>query len=205
MSKPSPNKLLKSKKLTLDKTHEFQIIVLGKRIEHPDSNIEYRYFTQKTPFLEPIHTTLSFSTLFTNFPSNLQKKDSAISNSQSFRCLEKPGFQCPASPHSFQTSVSQASLFIVQAYRMGKTCKGSSPHHLSTKNQALLTSSTSKEILELIRSHPFLIAFQILIPCPPLTVQDLQFPSSPYPELPASKKHLLRRHISNFTFPKGPY
>ena len=54
----------KKKKLAFDKTYEFQMMPTAKERACLDSKIEYKDLIEKTLFLESIHTTLSFSSLF---------------------------------------------------------------------------------------------------------------------------------------------
>ena len=74
-----------------------------------------------------------------NFVLTYQKKNlSAFSTSQSFRALEKRGFQPPSTKGS-KTSATQASLSTTKTNKEGKdTHKGDSPHHLSLQNLTLL-------------------------------------------------------------------
>ena len=52
------------KKLAFDETYEFQMMLTAKERACLDSKIEYKDLIEKTLFLESIHTTLSFSSLF---------------------------------------------------------------------------------------------------------------------------------------------
>ena len=77
-----------------------------------------------------------------NFVLTYQKKKKKnLSAVQSFRALEKRGFQPPQPPSTkgSQTSATQASLSTAKTNKEGKdTHKGDSSHHLSLQNLTLL-------------------------------------------------------------------
>lgn len=56
------------KKLTFNGTHEFQMKAIGKESACSGSIMENKDLMEKTPFLEDMHTTLSFYALFTGLP-----------------------------------------------------------------------------------------------------------------------------------------
>ena len=71
------------------------MITFGKGIACADLIMKYKDSIEKAPSLAFIHTTLSFASLFINFPWSLEEKVSTSLSSQSFKCLPKQGFQWP--------------------------------------------------------------------------------------------------------------
>ena len=71
------------------------MIAFGKGIACVDLIMKYKDSIEKAPSLAFIHTTLSFASLFINFPWSLEEKVSTSLSSQSFKCLPKQAFQWP--------------------------------------------------------------------------------------------------------------
>lgn len=59
---------------SLSTTQEFQITPIGKGIDLPSFNIEYKALTDVVPLFDSIQITLSSPSLFTILPCSLEKK-----------------------------------------------------------------------------------------------------------------------------------
>ena len=134
-----------AKKLILGCTHTSHMQLDGNKTGQSASSARYRDLAQNFLLFDSFQTTISSTSSSTLFPWRRSKKISASSTSQSFRALEKQGFQPPQPPSArgSHTSATQASFSANKAKREGKDShKGESPHHLSLQNLTLFPLST---------------------------------------------------------------
>ena len=104
--KTFPREASYTKTLTLARTIGFQIAFKGKVAVFSCSRKEWKDFSISFPFLLSFQSSLSFSFLPTTFPWSLEINSLILSNSQSFRFLEKWGFQSPPSLWWSQSSTT---------------------------------------------------------------------------------------------------